>query len=200
MASTYPGVLDTMLAPALTLAGPEKHEDIEQRQNDAITAVQTELGTDPAGAFSTVAARLTDIESQLGDLGTPAWQSFTPVFGGITALSSSIGRYTQIGKLVLVIAQGTVSTVGSGQITLTLPVATVSTFVGGESAAGEWHSVMQNPGKYYHAHTELVSTTVVQPARVDDLGASGTWNTGTNLPATWVATDDIMWSGFYEAA
>ena len=64
MASNYPGSLDSLTNPSptdseLTVSHSAQHANA----NDAIEAIQAELGTDPAGSEATVAARLTAIEA-----------------------------------------------------------------------------------------------------------------------------------------
>lgn len=67
MASSYPGSLDTFATTSPTNLGDddstarnhaERHDDI----GDAVNKIEAELGTDPAGTLSTVAARLTATE------------------------------------------------------------------------------------------------------------------------------------------
>lgn len=65
MASTYPGTLDTITDLSTTLNGPPTHSSNHTKLKDCIIAIETELGTDPAGASATVAARLTAIESSV---------------------------------------------------------------------------------------------------------------------------------------
>ena len=63
MASNYPGSLDsfdTIASDKKTSdsVGGRTHRDMHNDLGDAIEAVQAELGTDPAGTFATVKARL----------------------------------------------------------------------------------------------------------------------------------------------
>jgi len=63
VASNYPGSLDsfdTIASDKKTSdsVGGRTHRDMHNDLGDAIEAVQTELGTDPAGTFATVKARL----------------------------------------------------------------------------------------------------------------------------------------------
>ena len=67
MASTYPGSLDsfdTIASDKKTsdAVGGRTHRDMHNDLGDAIEAVQTELGTDPAGVYATVKARFEAIE------------------------------------------------------------------------------------------------------------------------------------------
>jgi hypothetical protein len=64
MASSYPGGLDSFANPSPTDpldSGTVPHAAQHANANDAIEAIQGELGVDPAGAFATVAARLEDL-------------------------------------------------------------------------------------------------------------------------------------------
>lgn len=198
MASTYPGALDTMLDPAATLAGPDKHSDIEIKQNDALRAVQQELGTDPAGAFATVAARLTDIESQLTGFGSPVWTTFTPSFQGINSLSSSYGRYMQLGDIVLIFAHGTVQTMGTAAIALFLPLDAPAEWNDIEGAYFHWH-LKTNSGNRFRANSTLwVSNQRAEARRSNDAGTAGTWH--STAPTTWGPGDEVTCTGFYQAA
>lgn len=63
MATNYPSGLDTTSdLPTSSGVGANlsnfPHSDLHGNANDAIIAIQTELGTAPSGSFSTVAARL----------------------------------------------------------------------------------------------------------------------------------------------
>ena len=63
MASTYPGTLDAFTTIASDKktsdsVGGRTHRDMHNDLGDAVEAVQAELGTDPAGTYSTVKARL----------------------------------------------------------------------------------------------------------------------------------------------
>jgi hypothetical protein len=62
MASSYPGGLDSFTNPTSTdgMNSPS-HSDQHADANDAIEAIQAELGTNPSGSFTTVKDRLDDI-------------------------------------------------------------------------------------------------------------------------------------------
>lgn len=66
MATAYPAALDTFTNP---LAGDPTtaptHAGQHTNKNDAIEAIEAELGTDPAGAETTVKARLIQIEADV---------------------------------------------------------------------------------------------------------------------------------------
>jgi len=61
MATNYPGALDSLTNPtatdtldSVTVPHASQHTDI----NDAVEAIEGELGTNPKGSFATVKARL----------------------------------------------------------------------------------------------------------------------------------------------
>jgi hypothetical protein len=64
------------------------------------------------------------------NLNTGTWTVYTPTWSGLSALGASVstGKWTRNGRLITVLAQlnwGAGSTMGSGQITFSLPVAPV---------------------------------------------------------------------------
>lgn len=63
MSTDYPGAIDALTNPTGTdqTTSPD-HAAQHANANDAIEAIETELGTDPAGAFATVKARLEALE------------------------------------------------------------------------------------------------------------------------------------------
>ena len=66
MATNYPGSLDNFTNP--TSASPinsPSHADQHSNANDAIEAIEGELGTNPKGAKSTVKARLDDVDTAI---------------------------------------------------------------------------------------------------------------------------------------
>jgi hypothetical protein len=66
VASSYPGALDSLANPTASDAMDSvtvPHADQHADANDAIEAVQAELGTDPAGASATVKARLDALDT-----------------------------------------------------------------------------------------------------------------------------------------
>lgn len=62
MSTSYPAGLDTFTNPTSsdTLDSPS-HSQQHSDANDAIEAIQAELGTDPAGSYATVKARIEDL-------------------------------------------------------------------------------------------------------------------------------------------
>lgn len=62
----YPATLPTFTDPTATskLNSPS-HSDLHAQANAEIVAITTELGTDPAGSFSTVKERIADLETHI---------------------------------------------------------------------------------------------------------------------------------------
>ena len=67
MPTNYPSNLDSWptIGPLLSST---PHSDVHEDLQDAVEAVQTELGTDPAGASSTVRARLDLLNTHVAEL------------------------------------------------------------------------------------------------------------------------------------
>lgn len=66
MATNYPGSYDSFPAPGTNLSSTPNHDDMHIDVQDAVEAVQAELGLNPRGSSATVAARLTAIEGRNG--------------------------------------------------------------------------------------------------------------------------------------
>ena len=87
MATNYPGSLDNFTNP--TSASPinsPSHADQHSNANDAIEAIEGELGTNPKGAKSTVKARLDDVDTAIATKAPIASPTFT---GTVTIPSGS---------------------------------------------------------------------------------------------------------------
>lgn len=71
MATSYPAGLDSFTNPTASdelddEVGTRTHSEFHADNNDAIEAIQTELGTDPSGASATVKARIEAVETTAG--------------------------------------------------------------------------------------------------------------------------------------
>ncbi len=80
MASSYPGALDALTNPTATDTMDSvtvPHATQHANANDAIEAVQAELGTDPAGASATVKARLDTLDTTVAAKAPAASPTFT---------------------------------------------------------------------------------------------------------------------------
>lgn len=66
MPSNYPGALDSFVNPnAADALDDPPHADQHADINDAMEAVQSELGVNPAGSYADVRARLDDLEARI---------------------------------------------------------------------------------------------------------------------------------------
>lgn len=71
MSTNYPGSIDSFENPEPTSrlnSATVPHAQQHANANDAIEAIQTALGTNPFGSFSTVKDRIFDIEDNLGTI------------------------------------------------------------------------------------------------------------------------------------
>lgn len=84
MATDYPDAVDSLPRPtaatAMNASGFEGDVVIDNI-SDAIEAVQTELGTNPAGAYATVVARMDAMEARLAALEPWPEPSVEPIYG-----------------------------------------------------------------------------------------------------------------------
>lgn len=89
MATNYPGATDVFDdisgTDPMNVAGNKLHSAQHTSAGDAIVAIETELGVNPSDGsgttFTTVKARLNDMEDRLGN---------NPVFAGTTAPASPV--------------------------------------------------------------------------------------------------------------
>ena len=93
MTTAYPGAIDAFTNPTSTddldTAGVEL-DVVVSNLNDAVEAIETELGTDPAGTWATVKARLDDMEAGVwapSDSGLLAANFDPAAMAGSTALT-----------------------------------------------------------------------------------------------------------------
>lgn len=105
MATNYPAGLDTTAdLPASGGVGANlstfPHSTLHGNANDAIIAIETELGVAPSGSETTVKARLDRITPTLG--GLTAWTTITITqLGSVPGTINSSGtRYQRIGRTV----------------------------------------------------------------------------------------------------
>lgn len=90
MSSSYPGGIDSFTNPTGTdpLSNPE-HASQHANANDAIEAIETELGVTPSGTATTVAARLTDIEATAGGIAANAAAAALSALQSATSASAA---------------------------------------------------------------------------------------------------------------
>jgi len=78
MATSYPGSLDNFTNPTSTSPiNSPSHADQHSNANDAIEAIEGELGTNPKGAKATVKARLDDVDTAIALKAPIASPTFT---------------------------------------------------------------------------------------------------------------------------
>jgi hypothetical protein len=85
--SSYPGSLDAFTNPAGSDPLSGGHAAQHGAVNDAVEAIEAELGVTPSAGYSTVAARLTAIEAAIGGGGGG---SFAPVLHDTFTTASSV--------------------------------------------------------------------------------------------------------------
>lgn len=114
MASSYPGALDTLTNPvaADTLDSVTvPHATQHANANDAIEAVQAELGVDPAGASATVVARLDTLDT------TVAAKVANPMTAALNANSNTIYSVSQFAVGATITTTNTVTVARTASIT-----------------------------------------------------------------------------------
>lgn len=107
MASNYPASLDTTATlPAAAGVGANlstfPHSAHHGNANDAIIAIETELGTAPSGTYSTVKARLDAQFGFIAPLGGAwtAWTTMTVTQGVGVTFSINQGSWMRVGRTV----------------------------------------------------------------------------------------------------
>lgn len=94
MGTNYPASIDVLINPSPTDdldSALVPHDQQHSNANDAIEAIQTVLGTNPAGLHSTVKNRIVNIENSLGSMASQNSASVNITGGSIVNLSSFDG-------------------------------------------------------------------------------------------------------------
>lgn len=203
MASNYPAALDTTATlPAAGGVGANlstfPHSAHHGNANDAIIAIETELGTAPSGTLSTVKARLDKIAPYTGAL-----TSYTPVLfqNGVIANTNNYSRWQRNGRLIsgwFYITSTTTLGFSPFEITVSLPVAAAQ--AGAIIGVGTLTDVSPTPDRTYkgmlQVHTTGTDVTIknVASSVEDD-------RLGINDFAVPIASGDFLRGQFvYEAA
>lgn len=193
MPSNYPGALDTLTNPAAgDFQNSPSHSAQHIAANDAIEAIEAELGTDPAGAYATVAARLAAL--------TPsAWTAFTPTWTLTTSGTTTLGNGTLTGfhkdidaetcMFVISLVWGTTTSVSTGNAWEFALPHTAAAFL--QTATGY---ILDAGTAYFAASSKIAaSATKVTPIiAADSTPARLTNNTN---PMAWAAGDEMVISG-----
>jgi hypothetical protein len=93
VATSYPDGLDNFTNPTAsdTLdSATVPHATQHANANDAIEAIETELGTDPKGSKASVKARLDDVDVQLADLGDTSIATSLPLTSSGTVVGDNL--------------------------------------------------------------------------------------------------------------
>lgn len=201
MTTAYPTGLDTTAThPAAAGVGANlstfPHSTIHGNSNDAIIAIETELGVAPSGAETTVKARLDRITPTLGAL--TSWTPAVTQLGSVT-VTNTHSTYMRIGRLVF--AQFLLAVTGSGTaanvITISLPVN--STGTGSTDVMGYGYLVDSSASLWFHGGIQLASLFACRI--MSATGQAPFTALGTTSFAGALASGDSI-SGFvwYEAA
>lgn len=94
MSTSYPGSIDVLINPTADddLDSAVVPHDLQHANaNDAIEAIQTVLGTNPAGVHTNVKSRILAIEQSLGTIASQNSNSVNITGGSITNLTTFDG-------------------------------------------------------------------------------------------------------------
>jgi len=207
VASNYPGSLDsfdTIASDKKTSdsVGGRTHRDMHNDLGDAIEAVQTELGTDPAGASATVKARFEAIEAS-------GWVTSTRILDG-TIVNADINASAAIARTKLAqpayaaktsaytaTAADDVLHVTSGTFTLDLPEA--STCAGKTLRIKNGGTGVVTLDGNSSETVEGVATFPLGPNSYVEITSTGSaWILTGGVPDTGlreIAVDGTNWSG-----
>lgn len=181
MGTVYPGALDAFTNPTLTSTedeSPDLYHDVQHADaNDAIEAIQAELGINPRGAAATVAARIAAVEA------AASVQVKTDIFlvGSNTWTKEAWAKHVH----VILVAAGRG---GSSGATAAVGVAALGGGGGAPGAYVEWEFLA----------SELTSTVTATVGATGVGGAAVSTNsTAGNLPS--VAAGDVTFGGYLTA-
>ena len=154
MATNYPGSLDNFTNP--TSASPinsPSHADQHSNANDAIEAIEGELGTNPKGAKSTVKARLDDVDAAIATKAPIASPTFT----------------------------GTVTIPAGSSITGVPYLATANTFTGNNTFASPITAFVGTSGSYLSTPVSAYNIIHLSQGMIFiNSQTGGDYNLGTN--------------------
>lgn len=109
------------------------HSTLHGNANDAIIAIETELGVAPSDTFSTVKARLDDIAAKVASV-TPVLAALTSWTPSVTqavnvTVTNNYSRYQRVGRMVTGWFKVTVTGAGTtaNPIIVTFPVTAATT-------------------------------------------------------------------------
>lgn len=200
MASNYPASLDTTATlPAAAGVGANlstfPHSALTGNVNDAVIAIETELGVAPSGAETTVKARLDRITPTLGALTT--WVPTITQLGSVT-VTNVRSTYQRVGR------EGTLrfhlTVTGSG-------TAANAIVIGGFGASAASHPVVVGVATLTDSSTGLIYPAILTMATTTTLNMSSASTNAadirlgvTTFTLGLAAGDTISGTFIYEAA
>lgn len=125
MTTSYPGAYDAFAAPGANLSDTPNHDDMHIDVQDAVEAIEAELGLNPSGSAATVAARLNAIDATTYSAWTPTvTQSGSVTVTTTDAKKLKVGRKLDFEAYLIVTGSGT----GANDIVISLPEATAARY------------------------------------------------------------------------
>lgn len=166
-----------------------------------------QIGTAGAVVTNSIAdSAVTPAKLQAGTGTGWSWASWTPTLTNMTLGNGTIvARFIQIGKTVFfrfTFVLGSTSTIGSSP-TFSLPVTAITGYTTGASTPigivhYEHTGVTNAEGAIYISSTTTASFGVWGAASTYVTGGAG--GLSSSVPFTWAVSDQILTTGFYEAA
>jgi hypothetical protein len=95
MSTNYPSSIDNFINPTGNdhlNSATVPHAELHSSVNDAIEAIETVLGTEPAGIHSSVNDRITSIEDGLGSISSQDYDAVSITGGSISNLTTFDGN------------------------------------------------------------------------------------------------------------
>jgi hypothetical protein len=191
MTTSYPGGFDAFAAPGTNLSSTPNHDDMHIDVQDAVEAIQAELGLNPSGTFSTVAVRL-----------APPWITSTGVvrFGGATTNVTSSFRYRRILDTTIEWECQWILTgaPASGTLTITVPVTPDAIGVNCGIPVGQ--ALMLDAGTGRRIGDVLQDVAAPTTFNID-INRTGYLGLVTHSsPWTWAVSDEGVATGRYRVA
>jgi len=186
MTTDYPGALDSF--SAVTDGVDTVSAALQNNQSDAIEAIQTELGTDPAGAYTDVNERLNALETGVTIDPDPSADN---TYQGLTATMTVDTNAEGIGAPLFMAADGHLDT-ADADATTTAPCVALALETGtgsklillmGALRHNAWNWTT-GPGAASLIYVSTTTGTLTQtaPSGTDDVVQ----------PVGWALTDDMI--------
>ncbi len=197
MPTVYPGAIDSFVNPTDTdtLASPP-HDGQHADANDAVEAVEAELGINPRGAFATVRARLDDVG---------VWGTWVAAYVNLTVADGTVvSRFVQIGKTVhakFELTFGATTTIDASAPTISVPVTSTSLYT---NELRLWIGGAQLLNSGFATHPGLARLASTSTFEVMVYKADATYTTivpiSATVPHTWGEFDVLSFAATYEVA